>query len=162
MKLWVIFKNSNLAMFSLRQVLFVVREKALWKSLGLFTFQTKFPLYFFLFSCSCSVASGLSNSLRSYGLEPAGLLCPHGKFPARILEWVAMSSSRWSSQPRDWTHVSCIIGWFFTTEPLGKHIKNYIIISEFLYLFKYLTIFKKRCLNYFPHLNCNTELPLAK
>ena len=27
---------------------------------------------------------------------------------ARILEWMAMSSSRGSSQPRDWTHVSCI------------------------------------------------------
>ena len=30
----------------------------------------------------------------------------HGIFQARILEWVAMSSS----QPRDWTHVSCIAG----------------------------------------------------
>ena len=33
---------------------------------------------------------------------------------ARILEWVAMPSSRWSSQPRDWTWVSCIAGRFFT------------------------------------------------
>ena len=28
--------------------------------------------------------------------------------PARILEWVTISYSRGSSQPRDWTHVSCI------------------------------------------------------
>ena len=32
----------------------------------------------------------------------------HGIFQARILEWVAISFSRGSSQPRDWNHVSCI------------------------------------------------------
>ena len=32
----------------------------------------------------------------------------HGIFQARILEWVAISSSRGSSQSRDGTHVSCI------------------------------------------------------
>ena len=31
----------------------------------------------------------------------------HGIFPARILEWVAISSSRGSSWPRDQTHISC-------------------------------------------------------
>ena len=37
----------------------------------------------------------------------------HGILQARILEWVAMPSSRGSSQPRDWTQVSsfsCIAG----------------------------------------------------
>ena len=38
----------------------------------------------------------------------------------RILEWVAISFSRGSSQLRDQTRVSCIAGGFFTTEPLGK------------------------------------------
>ena len=37
-----------------------------------------------------------------------------GMLQARILEWVAMPSSRGSSQPRDWTQVSCIAGGFFT------------------------------------------------
>ena len=32
----------------------------------------------------------------------------HGILQARILEWVAISFSRGSSQPRDRTHVSCI------------------------------------------------------
>ena len=32
---------------------------------------------------------------------------------ARILEWVAMPSSRGSSQPRDQTQISCIAGRFF-------------------------------------------------
>ena len=35
----------------------------------------------------------------------------HGIFQARILEWVAISSSRGSSQPRDPTHVCCIGRW---------------------------------------------------
>ena len=39
----------------------------------------------------------------------------HGILQARILEWVAITSSRWSSQPRDWTQVSCIVGEFFTS-----------------------------------------------
>ena len=39
---------------------------------------------------------------------------------ARILEWVVISSSKGSCQPRHWTHASCIAGRFFTTEPPGK------------------------------------------
>ena len=38
----------------------------------------------------------------------------HGIFQARILEWVAISFSRRSSWPRDWTRVSCIVGRHFT------------------------------------------------
>ena len=38
----------------------------------------------------------------------------HGILQARIQEWVAMPSSRGSSQPRDGTQVSCIAGRFFT------------------------------------------------
>ena len=38
----------------------------------------------------------------------------HGILQARILEWVAMPSSRGSFWPRDWTHVFCIAGRFFT------------------------------------------------
>ena len=37
----------------------------------------------------------------------------HEIFQARILEWVAISYSRRSSQPRDWTRVSCIVGRLF-------------------------------------------------
>ena len=44
----------------------------------------------------------------------------HGISQARILEWVAISFSRGSSQPRDQTPVSCIADGFFTTEPPGK------------------------------------------
>ena len=34
----------------------------------------------------------------------------HGIFQARILEWVAISFSRGSSRPGDWTRVSCTVG----------------------------------------------------
>ena len=38
----------------------------------------------------------------------------HGILQARIMELVAMPSSRGSSPPRDWTCVSCTAGRFFT------------------------------------------------
>ena len=38
----------------------------------------------------------------------------HGILQARTLEQVAISFSRGSSQPKDWTWVSCIAGNFFT------------------------------------------------
>ena len=38
----------------------------------------------------------------------------HGILQARVLEWVAISFSRGSSQPRDWIQVSCIAGRRFT------------------------------------------------
>ena len=46
----------------------------------------------------------------------------HGILQARILEWVAIPFSRGSSQPRDQTQVSCIVGGFFTLEPSGKPV----------------------------------------
>ena len=38
----------------------------------------------------------------------------HGIFQAKILEWVAISFSRRSSRPRNWTRVSLIVGRCFT------------------------------------------------
>ena len=38
----------------------------------------------------------------------------HGIFQARILEWLTISFSSGSSQPRDKTCVSCTAGRFFT------------------------------------------------
>ena len=38
----------------------------------------------------------------------------HGIFQARVLEWVAFPFSRGSSQPRDWTWVSCTASRCFT------------------------------------------------
>ena len=38
----------------------------------------------------------------------------------RIVEWVAISLSRRSSQPKNWICISTLAGKFFTTEPPGK------------------------------------------
>ena len=47
----------------------------------------------------------------------------HWILQARMLEWVAISSSRGSFQPRDWTRVSHVAGRFFLpSEPPGKPI----------------------------------------
>ena len=55
----------------------------------------------------------------------------HEIFQASILEWVAISF-RGSSQPRDWTQVSCTAGGFFTNwatrEAQIKMSDNYIFI----------------------------------
>ena len=54
----------------------------------------------------------------------------HGISQARKLGWVAISSSRGSSQPRDRTHISCIADRFLITEPPGKqHHKSYSAIK---------------------------------
>ena len=50
----------------------------------------------------------------------------------RILEWVAYPFSRGSSQPRNWTGVSCITGGFFTNWAIREAPKWSIsIINEF-------------------------------
>ena len=53
---------------------------------------------------SCSAVSRLCNSM---DCSPQGSSV-HGTFQARTLEWVAISTSRGSSQPRDRTQVSCV------------------------------------------------------
>ena len=47
----------------------------------------------------------------------------HGILQARILEWVAMTSSKGSSQSRDQIQFSCIAGRFFTMSHLGSPLK---------------------------------------
>ena len=67
--------------------------------------------------CVCVCVCGL------YVLSHSAIsnsLWPHGIFQAKILEWVAISYSRASSQPRDWTRLFCLAGGFFTTKPPGK------------------------------------------
>ena len=51
-------------------------------------------------------------SVVSDSLWPCGLCSPWNS-QARILEWVAFPYFRGSSQPRDWTQVSFIVGRFF-------------------------------------------------
>ena len=73
---------------------------------------------------ACLQAKSLQSclTLQLHGLSLPGPSVP-GILQARISKWVAMPSSRGSSQPRDRTsvsHGSCIAGGFFTPEPPGK------------------------------------------
>ena len=56
-----------------------------------------------------------SSSVVSDCLWPHGLTILPMELSTQILEWVAISFSRVSSQPRDWTQVSHIAGGFFTS-----------------------------------------------
>ena len=70
----------------------------------------------------CSVSQSCL-TLQLHGLAALKAPLSMGILQARILQWVAMPSSRGSSQPRDQTRVSCIFsvsGTFFTTEPPEK------------------------------------------
>ena len=56
-----------------------------------------------------------------------------GILQTRMLEWVAVPSSRGSFPPRDLTHVSCsfcIAGGFFTAESLGKPGPPQMLVNE--------------------------------
>ena len=59
----------------------------------------------------------------------------HGIREVRILEWVAMPSSRGLSQPRDQTQVSCTAGGFFTVWAT-REVSFYPIYSQILKSFK--------------------------
>ena len=81
--------------------------------------------------CCCLVTSIVSDRLCDpMDCSPPGSSV-HGILQARVLEWVAMPSSRGSSRLRDGTSVSCIAGRFFTSlghqgSPPLFHIYVYI------------------------------------
>ena len=74
----------------------------------------------------------------------------HGILQARILQWVAMTLSRGSSQPRDWTCISCLlqrVGRFFTTsatwevQVLDGIILMHIFDQRWIYLSIYIFMY---------------------
>ena len=77
--------------------------------------------------CACSA---MSDSLQPHGLYSLSGFSVYGIFQARIVEWVAISFPRGSSRPRDQTHVSCLAGGFYTTEPLGASPSNCIHLAK--------------------------------
>ena len=57
--------------------------------------------------CCCSVTKSCLTLWNPMNCSPPGSSL-HRTSQARILEWAAISFSRGSSRPRDWTRVSCI------------------------------------------------------
>ena len=78
----------------------------------------------FFSSSLCTHSSQLCSTL----CEPKDCSLPGssvlGILKARMLEWVAISSSRGSSPPRDRTCISCLGQWIVTAEPPGKSIMH--------------------------------------
>ena len=83
------------------------------------TIETKFSTYF---GCMCYLVA------KSYPIlwDPMDCSLPgfsvHGTLQARILVWVAISSPRGFSRPRERTCASCTAGRFFTNEPSGSSL----------------------------------------
>ena len=77
---------------------------------------------------------------RSMDCSPPGFTV-YGILQARIMEWVAMPSSRGSSQPRDWTHVSyvsCTGRQVLTTSATWEapqHMSNRIHSLEWMWVY---------------------------
>ena len=65
------------------------------------------------YCCCCLVAKSCPVLYDPLDCSPPGSSV-HGILQERILVWVAMPSSRGSSQPRNWTCLSCITGGFLT------------------------------------------------
>ena len=65
----------------------------------------------------------------------------HGILQARVLEWVAISFSRGSSWPGDWTQVSCIAGRFLypTYFTPYNHLDFHPLVHSFYYFPPHLT-----------------------
>ena len=69
--------------------------------------------------CCCLVDKSYPTLCDPKDCRPPGSSV-HETSQTRKLEWVAVPFSRGSSQPRDRTHISCVVGRFFTSEPPGK------------------------------------------
>ena len=72
-----------------------------------------------IYCCCCLVAKSCQTLCNPMNCSLPGFSV-HGILQPRILEWVDVSFSRGSSQPRDQTHVSCLTDGFFITESLGN------------------------------------------
>jgi len=64
-------------------------------------------LFHLTFSLLCACVQLCSTLCNAIDCSLPGS-CVYGIFQARILQWVAIFSSRWYSQPRDRTRVSCV------------------------------------------------------
>ena len=60
-----------------------------------------------------------------------------GILQARVLEWLAMPSSRGSSQPRDWTQVSCFKGRIFISWAT-REAQN---VTDFVFMISVIPLF---------------------
>ena len=78
--------------------------------------------------CCCLVAKSCLTLCDPVNWSPPGSSV-HGSFQLRILEWAAISSSKRSSWPKDWTCGSCIEVDLLTAGPQGEPLYNMILLT---------------------------------
>ena len=78
-------------------------SRELWEAWFFLSQHRKNSTRFKVIDCCCLLAKYCPTLLQPHGLRPT-----IGFLQARILEWVAISFSRGSFQPRDQTCISCI------------------------------------------------------
>ena len=96
--------------------------------------------FFFFKLCVCLCSQSLSHVqlfVTAMNCSPPGSSV-HGIFQASILEWIAISSSRGSSQPRDQTCVSCIDRWILYHWAITVNPSSFLLSYTMLSL-----VFKK-------------------
>ena len=109
----------------------------LYRDLSLFSIMA----YDKVTGCICVKSLQWCLTVRGYGLKPARLLCPWDS-PGKTLEWVAVLSSRETSQPRDQTCLSWIDSWVvyhqrhLGSSTVGLLWYNYNIVREIIICFK--------------------------
>ena len=102
----------------------------------LFKITVKYKLHslcYTVYSCAylCAKSLQLCPTLCNHmNCSPPGSSF-HGILQTRILEWVAMPSSRGSSQPRNWTHVSYVFG-------IDRHVLYHYCHLEILQIILYI------------------------
>ena len=74
--------------------------------------------------CAVSLVTQSVESLQPHDCSPPGSSVQE-ILQASLLEWVAMPSSRGSSQPRNQTGVSCIVARFFTSWATRESLKAF-------------------------------------
>ena len=108
---------------------------------------TALPVQCFL--CVCVCVCVLVTRLCPTLCDPTSYSLPgfsvHGILQARILEWIAIPFSRESSQPRDWTLVSCIAGRFLIIWATGKQCFLAMIICKQFYLNWKMNVIDAHC-----------------
>ena len=128
--------NTHISRFGKRRI--SVHQMLPYVSPHIFYYYPKLCVNHFLVFIVLSLAVVQSLSCVQLFVTPVHCSPPgssvHGISQARILEWVAISSSRRSSWHRARTSVSHIASRFFTAVPPGKPTIRQVLISYLFYI----------------------------